>query len=114
MSGLKKLMPQPAWSTSDTVQPGRSTLFAGDHVHLDEARWSPGFEAQVSSWASAAPLLMVMESGEAMLSVHGDAPSSLEPWRDDRHWSPSPEVAAVRPRAMELCAVFRFDAGAAE
>lgn len=114
MSVLKKLMPQPAWSTSDTVQQGRSSLFAGDHVHLDEARWSPVFEAQVSSWASAAPLLMVMESGEAMLSVLADAPASLESWRDDRQPARSVDAIAVRPRAMELCAVFRYEPGAAE
>lgn len=106
-------MPQPAWSTSDTVQRGRSSLFASDHVHLDEARWSPGFEAQVSSWATAAPLLMVMESGEAMLSVHGDAPASLESWRDDRPSPTAAEANTARPRAMELCAVFRFETGAA-
>ncbi|MEO7455923.1 MAG: AraC family transcriptional regulator [Gemmatimonadaceae bacterium] len=74
-------------------------------MHLDELRWSPAFEAQVSSWASSATLLLVLESGDAMLNVQADALPSLASLRNEQ----STAFAAARPRPMERCAVFRFD-----
>ena len=110
---LITLLSLPAPSALDTLQLGRSSLFAGNLVHLDDARWSAGFEAQVSSWASSATLLLVMETGEAMLSVQGDSSASSASVRNDSQSTPSAAVVAARPRQMELCAVFRFENGAA-
>jgi AraC-type DNA-binding domain-containing proteins len=88
-----------------------SSVFAGPHVQLDEARWSPAFEAQLSSWTSTPSMLIVTESGAAMASVPGVVPSSGQA-RADAQARPLVAAAATRMRPMERCAVFRFDANA--
>ena len=89
-----------ARSAPDGPQFVRSSLFAGNRVHLDEARWSAEFEAQVNSWVSYATLLLVRENGEALLSVQAERPATFEPML--------PAAAAARMRPAEPCAVFRF------
>lgn len=81
-----------ARSVHDRLQLSGSPLFAGNHVHLDEVRWTPTFEAKVNSWASSQTLLFVLASGQAMLIAQTDGRASFE-----------------SPRPMELCGVFRFD-----
>lgn len=102
------MMLAPARSASTAAQLCPSSVFAGPHVQLDEARWSPAFEAQLNSWNSAASMLLVMESGAAMASIQ-----RVVPFTDERHEDGRPRplvvAAAARIQPMEPCAVFRFD-----
>jgi hypothetical protein len=66
----------PARSTSSAAQLSPSSVFAGPHVQLDEVRWSPAAEAQLSAWASTTSMLIVMENGAAMPSVPRVGPFS--------------------------------------
>ena len=100
-------MSLPARSNPDVPQLGRSSLFTSNHVHLDEARWSRCFEAKVIAWASAAPLLIVLDSGEAILVVQADSTGVLAPLHTDL--PRTVRDPAIRPRPMETCAVFRFE-----
>ena len=101
----------PVRSASVVAPHCPSSVFAGPHVQLDEARWSPAFEAQLNSWTSTPSMLIVTESGAAMASVPGIMPVG-EPARDGGPARPLGAAVATRMRPMERCAVFRFDANA--
>jgi AraC-like DNA-binding protein len=98
-----------AWSSTTASSPSRSSLFTGAHVQLDEARWSPAFERQVSSWVAQATTLVVMDDGSAVVSVADSTPRSA--YHETRRATAFAEIAN-RIRPTELCAAFRFDANA--
>jgi AraC-like DNA-binding protein len=106
-------MSHPARFAPETFHVSRSSLFTGRHVQLDEARWSPAFEAQVRGWASSATLLLMLENGEALLILNGDASSAVGTPRTDFQSAEPASLFVARPRPMELCAVFRFEPGVA-
>jgi AraC-like DNA-binding protein len=102
------MMVATARSASTAAHPCPSSVFTGPHVQLDEARWSPAFEAQLNSWNTAASMLIVMESGAAMANVEAMG-SFADQRRDDARPRPFVTAAATRMRPMDRCAVFRFD-----
>jgi AraC-like DNA-binding protein len=88
-------------------------LFESARVAISEHRWSPFLASKLNSWAATTTTLVVLESGQALLSdAHASAAFS-EQVQDE--WMNAPRDRDATPSDVaDWCCVFRYDADVVE